>query len=107
MTVIVNVHANPAASVAGAVGQSSVSLKARLSIPISEIVNGAVPEFVSVTVSGALTVPAGTVPKFTLVRLSVTAGAVPLPLRLAVCGLPAALSVTDSVALLGPVAVGV
>jgi hypothetical protein len=33
-------------------------------------------------------------------------GAVPVPLRLAVCGLPVALSLTDNVALRNPVATG-
>ena len=38
---------------------------------------------------------------------SVTAKVVPVPLRLTVCGLPAALSVTLTAALLAPVVVGV
>ncbi len=36
-----------------------------------------------------------------------TAGAVPVPLKLAVCGVPGSLSETDTVAVLVPVAVGV
>lgn len=42
-----------------------------------------------------------------MLKLSVTAGAVPLPVREKVCGLPVALSATDTVAARPPVAVGV
>ena len=45
-------------------------------------------------------------PKFKLVGESVTAGAVPVPVAVSVCGLPAALSVMVSVALRAPAAVG-
>jgi len=43
----------------------------------------------------------------TLLELRLTAGAVPVPVKLRLCGLPVALSATDTVALLPPVAVGV
>ncbi len=46
-------------------------------------------------------------PKLRLVGERLTAGAVPVPLRPTVCGLPAALSLMLSVALRVPVAVGV
>jgi hypothetical protein len=44
--------------------------------------------------------------KLTLVELRLTPGAMPVPLRLTVCGLVLALSVTVSVPLSGPVVVG-
>ncbi len=46
-------------------------------------------------------------PKLRLVGEKLTAGAVPVPLRPTVCGLPAALSLMLSVAFRVPVAVGV
>ena len=46
-------------------------------------------------------------PKETEAGERLTLGAVPVPVRLAVCGLPAALSATLSVPLRAPVAVGV
>jgi hypothetical protein len=69
----------------------------------------AVPEFVSVMVCAALVVLIAWFPNARLVGASVTAGAVtlvPVPVRLAVCGLPAALSVMVSVPGWLPVAVG-
>src|SRR5262249_54691583 len=60
--------------------------------------------FLRVIVVGALVVPALCVPKFTLggVRLA----AVPVPVRLTVCGLPGALSLNDSVPVRRPLVVG-
>ena len=43
----------------------------------------------------------------TVLELRLTAGAVPVPVKLKLCGLPVALSVTETVAFLPPVAVGV
>jgi len=63
-----------------------------------------VPTFVNVTVLAPLVVPMATVPKLRLVGESFAV--VPIPLRLTFCGLPAALSLTLSVALRVPDAVG-
>ncbi len=72
-------------------------------IVILLIVIAAVPTFFSVTVLTAL-LPTVTVPKF---RLLVDSSAVvPVPLSGTCCGLPAALSVTFTVALRAPVVVG-
>jgi|SRR5438876_150234 len=72
-----------------------------------EMDNGPVPVFVRVTVFGALVVPTFTFPKLRLVGERLTAGAVPVPVRLTVCGLPLALSVTVKLAAHVPEAVGV
>lgn len=45
-------------------------------------------------------------PKARLVGFKLTPGAVPVPLRATVCGLPLALSVTEILAVRAPVAVG-
>ncbi len=74
------------------------------------MVSVAVPLLVSVTVCAALVVPTCWLLKVRLVLERVTAGAVgatPVPVRLTLCGLPAALSVIDSVPVRVPVAVGV
>jgi len=71
------------------------------------IVNGAVPELLSVVLCDALVVPTGCDEKVRLVGVRVTAGAVPLPVSGTVCGLPVALSVTEMLAVRLPVAVGV
>ena len=57
----------------------------------------------------ALVVPIETLPKFNLEVDRLTAGAplTPEPVRLVVCGLPAALSLTERMAVRVPVAVGV
>jgi len=52
-------------------------------------------------------VPTATFPKFRLVGKRLTTGATPVPLNETFCGLPAALSVTDSVPVRLPVPVGV
>src|SRR5207248_1749827 len=71
------------------------------------IVKAAVPVLVSVTVTDALMVARGWLPKPRLVGANPTAGAVPFPLSATVCGLPPALSVTDSVPVRAPEVVGV
>src|SRR2546429_179994 len=71
------------------------------------IVKAAVPVFVSVTVIGALVVASGWLPKPRLVGANPTPGAVPFPLSVMICGLPPALSVSDSVPVRAPEAVGV
>ena len=72
-----------------------------------EMVADTLPVLLTVTVLGALVLPAFTLPKFRLVgdTLSV-GGAVPVPVSGIVCGLPGPLSVTESVALLIPEAIG-
>jgi hypothetical protein len=67
----------------------------------------AVPELVTVTDCVALFFPTSTPLKLRLAGDSVTAGAVPVPLKATLCGLPAALSVTFTVAVRLPVLVGV
>src|SRR5438876_6324631 len=71
------------------------------------IVKAAAPVFVSVTVIGALVVASSWLPKSRLVGANPTPGAVPFPLSGTVCGLPLASSVTDSVPVRIPEAVGV
>ncbi len=71
------------------------------------MVSVAVPLLVSVTVCAALVVPTCWLLKVRVLLDNVTAGAIPVPLRLTLCGLPAALSVIDSVPVRVPVAVGV
>ena len=71
------------------------------------MLNVAVPLFVRVTVEAALLVPTAWLLKETLVGERLTAGAVPVPERLTVCGLPLALSVMLTEAARLPVAVGV
>src|SRR5204863_9433899 len=68
---------------------------------------GAVPVFVSVTVSGALVTLSRRDALPIYEGVSVAADAVPVPERLAVCGLPLASSVTVKVAVRAAVAVGV
>jgi len=71
------------------------------------MVNAAVPLLVRVTVWAELVVPRDWLPNATLVGERLTAGAVPVPERLTVCGLLGALSVKESEAVRLPVAVGV
>ncbi len=71
------------------------------------IVSVAVPLLVSVTPCAALVLPTCWLLKLRLVGERVTAGAIPVPLRLTLCGLPAALSVIETVPVRVPVAVGV
>ena len=75
-------------------------------IETSEMVKAAVPVLVSVTVCGALVVLTSCVAKVRVVGESVTVGAIPVPVRLTVCGLPGALSVTLTVPVRVPAAVG-
>src|SRR5437588_466361 len=71
------------------------------------IVKAAAPVFVSVTVIGALVVASSWLPKSRLVGANPTTGAVPFTLSVMICGLPPALSATDSVPVRAPEAVGV
>jgi hypothetical protein len=74
---------------------------------IELIASGAAPLLRTVTVCAALVVPTTWDAKETLVGVRVTAGWVPVPLSATECGLPAALSVTVTEAVLLPVAEGV
>jgi hypothetical protein len=71
-----------------------------------EIMSGAVPELVTVTLCAELVVVMSWPAKVRLFAESVTAGATPAPVSEMFCGLPDALSVTDSEAFRAPVAVG-
>ena len=89
--------------------QPLVWAKSPLLVPVIAmllIVNGALPLFVSVTAWAALVVLTDWFPNPTEVGDRLAAGAVPVPVRLAVRGLPVPLSVTVSVALRVPEAVG-
>jgi hypothetical protein len=99
----------PAASVAP---QVCVWEKSVGWVPVNEypvIVSGELPVFVRVTVLAALAMFSVWLPKASEVgvRVALGAGAVPVPVRAAVCGLPAALSTTDSEAERAPAAAGV
>jgi hypothetical protein len=91
------------------VGQAFVWEKSPGLVPVNPMVliaSAPVPLFVSVTDCAALVVPVVWLPKVRLDGLSETEGAVPLPERLTVCGLPEALSATEIEALRGPGAPG-
>src|SRR5947199_229935 len=100
----------PAAKVAGLVGQALAPVLVAAKSPEAAnelIVKAAVPVFVSVTVIGVLVVASGWLPKPRLVGANPTPGAVPFPLSVMICGLPPALSASDSVPVRAPEAVGV
>ncbi len=69
-------------------------------------VNGAVPGLVTVTVEVGEDVPVCSDPKETRSGDAENAEVVPVPVRVTVCGLPAALSTNRSCAVLAPVEVG-
>jgi hypothetical protein len=69
-----------------------------------EMVSGVLPRFDRVTVSGALLLSTSCAPKLSVVAESFAA--IPVPLRLTLCGLFAALSVIVRLAVLAPLAVG-
>src|SRR5205807_2094251 len=75
-------------------------------VAILPIFRAADPVLLKVTVWAALVVPTSWLANVRLAGNSPAAGAIPLPLRATVCGLPLALSVTDSVPVRMPVAVG-
>src|SRR2546429_64479 len=94
------VQVPPAAKVAGLVGQALAPVLVAAKSPEGAnelIVKAAAPVFVSVTVIGALVVASSWLPKSRLVGANPTPGAVPFPLSVMICGLPPALSVSDSV----------
>src|SRR5437588_529311 len=100
----------PAAKVVGLVGQALAPVLVAAKSPEAAnelIVKAAAPVFVSVTVIGALVVASNLHPALTLVGVNPTPGPVPFPLRGSICGLPLALSPSDSVPVLAPGAVAV
>jgi hypothetical protein len=106
-----SVQLPPAASVLGLIGQVFVWPKSAAFVPpspIAVIVSAALPEFVRVTVWAAPLVPTARDPKPRLVGENDTAGAAvtPVPVSVNRCGLPLALSVTATLAVRAPVAVG-
>src|SRR4051812_15911532 len=99
----------PAARMAGLAGQVFVWAKLPGLVPprlMPAIARGAVPLLVRVTACAALVLPTACPAKVKLVGLSVTAGAVPVPPRAMVCGLPVALSAMLRLAARLPLAVG-
>jgi hypothetical protein len=98
-----------AARVPAPTGQVVVWLKSPALVPVSPMllmVRGAVPLLVSVTLWALLLVLTCRLPKLRLEGLKVTAGAVPVPERPTVWGLPVALSVMATLAVRLPVAEG-
>ncbi len=76
--------------------------------PILVMLSVALPGLESVTVWAGLVVPTGWLPKATLAGFRFTAGwPTPVPVRLTLCGLPGALSATESEAERARAAVGV
>src|SRR4051812_27533433 len=103
-------HVALTARVAGLSGQSLSCAKSAAFVPattIAEIVSGAVPELRSVALCDGLVLPIVCPANVRLGGVSVTAGAVPVPVSPAVCGLPLALSVIDTLADRLAVALGV
>ncbi len=89
--------------------QVVVSLKSPEFVPVMEIpliVRVSVPVFVSVTVCAAVEVPRAVAANVSVEGERDTVGAVPVPDRDMVCGEEAALSLTLSVAVRAPLAVG-
>jgi hypothetical protein len=87
--------------------QLLVSLNSSALVPViarADILKMLLPTFVSVTLFEALTLPLLMEPKFKLVGESFAV--VPTPVRLTVCGVPAALSLTLRAAVRVPLAVG-
>jgi hypothetical protein len=76
-------------------------------IVMLEIVSVALPMLNKVIPLTGLLAPTASLGKVTLEVLKLTVGAVPVPVSEAVCGLPAALSLTETVACRVPDAVGV
>src|SRR5436309_1174782 len=91
-------------------GQLVVGVKSQGLGAVSEMllmVSGAVAVLVKVVVCAVLVLLPSFLPNARELGERVTAEVVPVPFRLTVCGLPAALSVTLTAALLAPVVVGV
>lgn len=109
--VTLTVQLAPTARVDGEMGQVFVWAKSPGSVPAILTllrVTADVPLLVTVTLIGELVTPTTTLPKLTLVGERVTAdpAVAPVPETGSVCGLPGALSATDTEALLDPEAAG-
>ncbi len=74
---------------------------------IEVMLNEALPLFVSVTFCAPLVVPTSWLLKATLVGERLTAGPIPVPVKVTLCGLPLALSLMLTAAVRVPVAAGV
>jgi hypothetical protein len=88
----------PAARLAGQLFGAAKSALSTPVIEIAEIVSGALPEFVSVTLTGTVAIPIVLVPNATLLVESVAPRVTAVPVRGTLCGLPCALSDTFNVA---------
>src|SRR5438270_201369 len=100
----------PAAKVAGLVGQALAPVLVVRSEERGagkESSTAAGPEFDSVTVIGALVAASNCLPRSRQMRSESESRAVPCPLSLMICGLPPALSATDSVPVRAPKDAGV
>jgi hypothetical protein len=89
---------------------SAVSAKSPALVPVTArlvILKEALPVLFSVTVCAVLVTSTGWLPKARLVVERLTSGAVPVPERLTVCGLPLALSAMLRVPLCVPLLAGV
>lgn len=75
-------------------------------IATEETVRSALPIFETVVASGPLVVPMAWLPKTRLAGETPATGAVPVPVKLTVCGLFVALSATESIPVSEPTAVG-
>ena len=107
LNVTLIVQLAPAATLEPHVSVSEKSPEFAPVIPMLEILSAPVPVLLRVTLWGLVVVPTSLFPNVTFAGKSPTAGAVPVPERATVCGLPKALSATDSDALLAPVVAGV
>jgi hypothetical protein len=93
-----NMQLAPAARLAGQLFGAAKSALSTPVIEIAEIVSGALPEFVSVTLTGTVAIPIVLVPNATLLVESVAPRVTAVPVRGTLCGLPCALSDTFNVA---------
>ena len=101
------VHEAPAASVVPQVVADLRNDVALVPVIVSEVrLSVAVPEFFTVTTCAAVVEPTVVDANVRLVALSVTAGAVPVPVSFTDWGVPVALSATESAAVSAPAAAG-
>ena len=103
------VHVAPAASEVPQVVADLTKEVAFVPVIVSDVsVSAAVPEFFTVTSCAAVVDPTFVEANVRLVgdKVTVAVAAVPVPLRAAVCGVPVALSATESEAVSAPVAAG-
>src|ERR1700678_1685061 len=101
---MLSAHTWPAPS--GAPALHPFSGKSAASVFVITKATGRVPVFVTFTVTGGLALPTVPSPKFTLFFETEIPTVPPFPASAALCGLPAALSITLSAAVSGPAAIG-